>query len=570
MNLRGLKYVERRGDIFQLRIPVPKDLQERIGRKEIRWTLNTSERSPAARRAMRAALVFHELCDNLRSMPDLSENTTKQIIQRFYEKLCESYQPIIGKTAEQKEAIEAGQMAAAEDAMADIMSQLDSGTYGGFIQSEAMRQITQAGIDHTTLSPISIRRIEEGVARAYVEQNKFVEFRRRTLLDEYIPADSLFRIADEKTLVMRENLQSTAILSVQEQVTHQDAQPSITTLVEKFLEEGKNYGHGGNKGWVDGTSDEYSKILNWFIASIGADKTAKQITTDHVRNFKNNMLALRKGASRDLPLEKALASGPSSRISPKTAKKYFDYSKTFLKWLEQDGYLDKPPGLTLKVKAPKTNKKLLPRAFTDEELNCLFQMPLYMGNSISRNEKYWLPLILLYTGMRISEAVMMMASNVKLQAPSPHFVVTAYEGSLKTSSSERKIPIHGDLLKLGFEGFVQKRQNHGGRLLASVNQQKDPSDSASKALNRLIRKEVTEDKRVVVHSFRHLFQERAESAQLPHNMIDALLGHSNKDTNPNSYGGGPDIESKTKALNKIVFPLSDEVFENLMSHQKFK
>ena len=46
----GLRYLSRRGDQFQIRLVIPKDLHWRVGRKELRWSLKTSDRTTARRR----------------------------------------------------------------------------------------------------------------------------------------------------------------------------------------------------------------------------------------------------------------------------------------------------------------------------------------------------------------------------------------------------------------------------------------------------------------------------------------------------------------------------------------
>ena len=80
MNMRGLKYIVKRGDGFQLRLPIPIDLQDKLKRKELRWSLRTDSRSVAAQKAFRATLVFVELCDSLRRMEHLTDAKIKDII----------------------------------------------------------------------------------------------------------------------------------------------------------------------------------------------------------------------------------------------------------------------------------------------------------------------------------------------------------------------------------------------------------------------------------------------------------------------------------------------------------
>ena len=65
---RRVQHLVARGRGFQVRLPVPADVQCLLRRKELRWSVRTRDPKLAARRVLNATLAFHGLCDKLRRM----------------------------------------------------------------------------------------------------------------------------------------------------------------------------------------------------------------------------------------------------------------------------------------------------------------------------------------------------------------------------------------------------------------------------------------------------------------------------------------------------------------------
>ena len=126
-----------------------------------------------------------------------------------------------------------------------------------------------------------------------------------------------------------------------------------------------------------------------------------------------------------------------------------------------------------------------------DELNRMFAAPIFTGCRSSRNwkqpgnvvlresAKYWVPLIALFSGLRLGEIIQMQVADVKTMEGVEYFDVTplafededeeAYDPSedksLKTESSRRAVPIHKTLLGLGFAEFLDSRRASGERRL---------------------------------------------------------------------------------------------------------
>lgn len=120
-------------------------------------------------------------------------------------------------------------------------------------------------------------------------------------------------------------------------------------------------------------------------------------------------------------------------------------------------------------------KRQRPRhPYTISQLNRIFESDWYapdakgwrgkMGQDLGA--RFWVPLICLYHGFRISEAIQLHPHDVSAGAVPLMTVQTEQEAgsrgperTLKNASTHRTIPIHPQLLKLGFVAFVQSARD---------------------------------------------------------------------------------------------------------------
>ena len=70
---------------------------------------------------------------------------------------------------------------------------------------------------------------------------------------------------------------------------------------------------------------------------------------------------------------------------------------------------------------------------------------------------YWIPIIALYTGMRLEEIGQLLVSDIKCKNSIWYFDVNSSEDKqLKNKSSVRRVPIHYDLIELEFIKYMKE------------------------------------------------------------------------------------------------------------------
>ena len=164
------------------------------------------------------------------------------------------------------------------------------------------------------------------------------------------------------------------------------------------------------------------------------------------------------------------------------------------------------------------------------------------------DEPRWLLALISDTSLRLSEAVGLAISDIKLDTPTPHIIVQPHQWrSLKTKSSHRKVPLVGASL------WAVKRVIHNSNTPFAFPRYNDGelanANSASATLNKWIKPLVSEG--CVVHSFRHSMRDRLRAVECPKEMIDQIGGWSSGDVGE-SYGEGFPLINLSDWFHKIV------------------
>jgi hypothetical protein len=103
--------------------------------------------------------------------------------------------------------------------------------------------------------------------------------------------------------------------------------------------------------------------------------------------------------------------------------------RQLLIWAVAEGYTEKMPGSGVKVAGVgKTNPAERRNPYSMDQLKAIFNSPLFTGHRsekcrhepgkmLIRDGKFWLPLIALYSGLRMGEIVQLMVAGPMLAQP---------------------------------------------------------------------------------------------------------------------------------------------------------
>lgn len=288
-------------------------------------------------------------------------------------------------------------------------------------------------------------------------------------------------------------------------------------------------------------------IIRLFADHVGHDMSVASITRQHVRNWKTALLRYPSRGSlvnpsasfQEIIRHNEEANRPT--LSPRTVNKYLSALSSFMDWLERNEFIATNP--TVGTSLAKDREAGGRDPFSVDDLRILFASPLYTGardaerqlhlsGSIRiRDHRFWLPLLGLWTGARIGELVQLETADV-LVRDGVHLISISDTGgrSLKSSAAKRIVPLHSELMRLGFLQMVDKRRQEGSKqIFPSVKPDSlgRPSSEYSKAFSKYIKRiGVKVDARLSFHSFRHAFADQLRIAGYSDTQLGVLIGHS--------------------------------------------
>jgi integrase len=307
------------------------------------------------------------------------------------------------------------------------------------------------------------------------------------------------------------------------------------------------------RGVVPKGKDTHRAVAEWFYARTER-KPVERITRQDVLAFKDKLLA-----------EGQTVSNTNMKLSR---------LRTLLGWAYQNDLAPANVAEGISVKVADSGKtKRLP--FALDELNAIFSSPVYAKGDRPKRGKgeaaYWLPLLGLFTGARLEEIGQLRVFDVqRREYPDQDGTMLAgwflhitedtdergQSNRIKNAASERLVPLHPELERLGFITYVEGLKDQQGRVFP---------DLVPNVYGRLTAKwgewfgpylrnvcGVT-DKRKVFHSFRHTFKDYTRRAKMPEGIQRQLMGHAGKDV-ADDYGSGYDLHSLAEAMASYRVP----------------
>jgi integrase len=241
---------------------------------------------------------------------------------------------------------------------------------------------------------------------------------------------------------------------------------TLRELIERYQND------PGRRGLSEKSRMAYRTVFRALRELLGENKPAREIAREDCRRVQELLCSLPSNATKrlaGLTLAQAATAGKERgwpALHHKTANNYLNYLSALFNWAVKEGHVEKNPAVGLKVAAPqRQGKSRLP--FSTEQLNRIFHAPLYVaaaGDIESRGGRFWVPLLSLWTGMRLNECVQLRTDDVALRDGVEVILIRVDEGGdkrVKTDASERFVPIHNELKKIGFLTYVTKMNSAG-------------------------------------------------------------------------------------------------------------
>lgn len=179
-----------------------------------------------------------------------------------------------------------------------------------------------------------------------------------------------------------------------------------------------------------------------------------------------------------------------------------------------------------------------------------------------RPDRFWIPLISMYSGMRLDEICQLYVEDVlKIDDVWCISINDEKDKKVKTITGKRVVPIHPTLLSCGFIEYVEHLRKDGApRLWMDLRWR--PSDGFSNALGKWFqvfnRKYITTDKKKVFHSMRHTVANTLKQAGIQEVMISEIMGHATDSMSMSRYGKSYQPKVLLEAMMKLDYGFNVE------------
>ena len=297
------------------------------------------------------------------------------------------------------------------------------------------------------------------------------------------------------------------------------------------------------------------KCVEFFAQSLPAGYPASAIDKKAVREWHELLRQLPIKAAeikefRGMPIKsivKANAKIGKPTISRRTQNKYLAALGSFCRWLDKLGYIDGNPVIGMHDMIDKGVQPV--RSYTMDELQAIFMSPIFTGfqsdekdhlpgNLRTRDWRFWLPIIALFTGARLGEITQLLVDDVREETNGNWVLhiteVGDFEKSIKTKGSQRIIPVHRELARVGFLDYHAALKTRGEKRLfpeVCANARGQISGTPSRWYGRYLERIGLKDGRATnFHSFRHTVADAFRRAGCLDAQFSFMLGHTSRET----------------------------------------
>jgi integrase len=272
----------------------------------------------------------------------------------------------------------------------------------------------------------------------------------------------------------------------------------------------------------------------------------------------NKLRPLRELSLRDAIDEAARLGLPT--LAPKTINDgYMANLGSLFRFAVKRGWMKANPVDGLRVRQEVAAKEA--REPFGKRLPKLFAAPPWSPQDTSGGGKpirYWGPLLALYQGLRLGEIAGLLVEDVSEENGQPMLHIRPGKRPLKTESSRRDLPIHPELIRLGFLRFVEERNKAtkgAGMLFAG--EKAYARGQWGRGLGdwfvRHLRSLGLTGRKLTFHSFRHDFRDALREAEIDPALADYLMGHAQHGMGAIYGAGRPSVARLRRALEGVVY-----------------
>jgi integrase len=537
----------RRGNRWTYRRRVPEDLRASFGKREIKESLHTEVFEEAKVRRNAVALKWDQLFAQRRRQISF-EQIRSDVIRHVAEASNSQADSLLKSLGNE------GREDALNEALADIRRYRDEP--GGEIAQDELDRLKQ-----TIFQSLAIETNEMPVP-------------------EFAPPDITSHLPNDQQIQVHELIRQAALELASRQAdvlrngyrsrghnpTFTDKAITLQRAADLFLDD------YFTRKLTPKRRQSLQSEANMLLFLIGPDILVSEVNRPGCRKFRDTINQLPSNITKYFPNYRDMSLGEiisqtEARALPRMKKatqaKYITMLRSIMDFAVKDGYISTNPAQDLMPLGEKAPARRAREAFEKEDLTKIFSIGQFASRMDDEDERFWAPLVSLFSGMRLNEICQLDLSDIK-RSPSGVWCIDINADddtkSVKNDRSARRVPIHSELIKLGFLKFVERQRSKraSGKLFEGVKRTevRNYGASFSKWFNRtFLRTAKVKSSKNGFHSFRHTFKDALTRARIYQDVIDALGGWNTiRSGSSGLYGNGPSLEDLAIEIEKVCYP----------------
>ncbi|KGB55030.1 Phage integrase [Sphingopyxis sp. LC81] len=320
--------------------------------------------------------------------------------------------------------------------------------------------------------------------------------------------------------------------------------------------------------WSASTSKNYIIIFRVIEEVCGRDTVLSAIDHDFCVKVRDQLRLIpanykKMPALAEKPLSEVIRISAELRlapISPATVNSHLNKLGAVIRYGRDQAWISGNPMADIEVPDPVAPEDKRD-AFTIEQLRTLFAASPWNDpkhDITERPSRYWAPLVSLYSGARLTEICGQRVDEMVMENGVAFFDFRHRpdDRAMKNGKS-RRVPVHPELIRLGFWGFVEAARVAEREMLfpdVKRHQLGKWGDGTSKWFSRKIDKLKLVGTNLSFHSLRHSFEDALKRVDLHDTPVgNAITGRWSAGVSKN-YGTKYSLEKLTGALERVSYP----------------
>ena len=551
-------YIYRRQHTFYYRKRIPKKFLHFFNLSELRLSLGVSSVRTAIQKSTkihsRVEQIFEFLnqitgCSGdlkqkaLEGMENLTEENIKDLVTKFYQDTKKDVEESWLQRKFKDERSMLAEIDSHKKVFASLKEDLICNRFDDF--SDTVKEfLNSEGISNVAEESVPFRKLCRDCYAASIQASKEV---LQNLSDPFTKVQNYVHNnqKEEKPITKA--------------IIEQPTEPAYTVAqaIQDYADESLRTGN-----WTAKTKGEQISCLELLQEILGTQTEVRSIGRKQMAEVKGTLLRFPTNRNKDRRYRgKSISEILKMDVNPlsnRTVNNYLIRYSSFFNWLKRREEISTNPAEGLAIKSNRS-----PRAeravFSKDEL---FKMLEMLKPEQKRPERYYITLLGLYTGARLNELCQLDTKDVITTEDGIRCISINTKGdpkkSVKTNYAVRDIPIHQDLIELGFLDYVNQRSVLNKKKLWNLNF--DEKERYKRQISRWFNvrfkpKFITLDTngKKDFHSLRHTLITYLMSKNIEEPVVASIVGHHVDSITFGRYGKGYPLATLESAINKVDY-----------------